>query len=99
MGFLELYLAISALYIWPIVLRMSSILGMPSSPLPLAGVGLEMLSFALGLDLFQAANEDSKKYFLFVELNVMRARDSKYFPELLGSKISILKFVEFLVWD
>ena len=62
-GLLELYLITSALYIWAIVLRMSSILGMPSSPLPLAGVGLEMLSFALGLDLFHEAKEDKQGIF------------------------------------
>ena len=45
----------SVLYIWAICLRMICMSGMPSSPLPFAGVGLEMLSFALGLDLFHAA--------------------------------------------
>ena len=94
-GLFELNLTTPALYIWAMVLRISSILGMPSSSLPLAGVGLEMLSFALGLDLFHAAKDDSKLYFSFVELNVMSASGSKNFPELFGSKITILQFVLF----
>ena len=72
--------------------------GMPSSPLPFAGVGLEMLSFALGLDLFHEAKADSKEYFSFVEGKVISASGSKNLPLPLGSKISTLQFDLFFVW-
>ena len=62
---------------------------MPSSPLPLAGVGLEMLSSAFEFALFHAANADSQEYFSFVVLKVMSAR---------GSKILILQLVVCFVW-
>ena len=87
----------SVLYIWAICLRMICMSGMPSSPLPFAGVGLEMLSFALGLDLFHAAKADSKEYFSLVVGKVMSARGSKNLPLLLGSKISILQLDLFFV--
>ena len=80
--------AILLLYIWPMSFRTSSILGMLSSPLPLAGVGLDMLSLSLGFALFHAAKADSKEYFSVVELKVMRARGSKCLPAPFGSKIS-----------
>ena len=64
--------AILLLYIWPMSFRIFSIFGMLSSPLPFAGVGLEMLSFSLGFALFQAAKADSKVNFSDVELKVMR---------------------------
>ena len=79
-------------------MHISYILGMPSSPLPLAGVGLEILSFAFEFALFHAANADSKEYFSFVVLKVMSARGSKNLPEFLGSKISILQLVVCFVW-
>ena len=85
--------AILLLYIWPMSFRTSSILGMPSSPLPLDGVGLDMLSLSLGFALFHAAKADSKEYFSVVELKVMRARASKCLPAPLGSKISTLHCV------
>ena len=86
-----LNLAIWLLYIWPRSLRICSIFGMWSSPLPLEGVGLDMLSLTLGFALFHAAKADSKEYFSLVVGKVMSARGSKNLPLPLGSKISILQ--------
>ena len=89
--------AILLLYIWPMSFRTLSIFGILSSPLPFAGVGLEMLSFSLGFALFQAAKADSKVYFSDVELKVVSARGSKCLALPFGSKISTLHCVCCLV--
>ena len=95
------------LYIWPVSFRTFLSFGMLSSPLPFAGVGLEMLSLSLGFALFHASKADSKEYLSDVELKVMRARGSKCLPVPLGSKISTLHCVcvnylfeslDFVIW-
>ena len=81
------------------VLSDFSSFGMLSSPLPFAGVGLEMLSLSLGFALFHAAKADSKEYLSDVELKLMKARGSKCLPVPLGSKISTLHCVRCFVCE
>ena len=94
-----LNLTILLLYIGPMSFRTFSSFGMLSSPLPFAGVGLEMLSFSLGFALFQEAKADSKVYLSDVELKVISARGSKFLALPLGLKISILHCVCCLVCE